>query len=108
MLPGRPATRHRPCLAVAAPLHARTRRRLYAVQMQDGHAPPAAAACAQLSSCAHLPAGDDNQPPARPLPAADIPRQSTVKLFCPKCEDVYYPRSKYHGNLDGEGAGQQR
>jgi hypothetical protein len=24
-----------------------------------------------------------------------------VKLFCPKCEDVYYPRSKYHGNLDG-------
>ena len=41
-------------------------------------------------------------PPARlSSPPADIPRQSTVKLFCPQCEDVYYPRSKYHGNLDG-------
>lgn len=38
-------------------------------------------------------------------PPADIPRQSTVKLFCPRCEDVYYPRSKYHGNLDGETGG---
>jgi casein kinase II subunit beta len=36
-----------------------------------------------------------------PVGLSDIPRQSTVKLFCPKCEDVYYPRSKYHGNLDG-------
>ena len=22
-------------------------------------------------------------------------RQATVKLFCPKCEDIYFPRSKY-------------
>ncbi len=36
-----------------------------------------------------------------PVGLSDVPRQSTVKLFCPKCEDVYYPRSKYHGNLDG-------
>ncbi len=42
-------------------------------------------------------------PSAPPPRSPDIPRQSTVKLFCPKCEDVYYPRSKYHGNLDGEG-----
>ena len=22
-------------------------------------------------------------------------QQATVKLFCPKCEDIYFPRSKY-------------
>jgi hypothetical protein len=42
-----------------------------------------------------------NGQPCLPVGLSDIPRQSTVKLFCPKCEDVYYPRSKYHGNLDG-------
>lgn len=39
-----------------------------------------------------------------PVGLSDVPGHSTVKLFCPKCEDVYYPRSKYHGNLDGESA----
>lgn len=32
---------------------------------------------------------------------SDIPRSSTVKIYCPKCEDIYYPRSKYQGNIDG-------
>ncbi|KAK1399942.1 Casein kinase II subunit beta [Heracleum sosnowskyi] len=32
---------------------------------------------------------------------SDIPRQSTVKIYCPKCEDIYYPRSRFQGNLDG-------
>ncbi|XP_002980430.2 casein kinase II subunit beta-1 isoform X1 [Selaginella moellendorffii] len=36
-----------------------------------------------------------------PMGQSDIPRQSTVKIFCPKCEDIYYPRSKIQGNLDG-------
>lgn len=39
--------------------------------------------------------------PCLPVGMSDVPRQSTVKLFCPKCEDVYYPRSGYHGNIDG-------
>jgi len=39
--------------------------------------------------------------PCLPVGTSDVPRQSTVKLFCPGCEDVYYPRSKYHGNIDG-------
>ncbi|KAG2307916.1 hypothetical protein Bca52824_027664 [Brassica carinata] len=26
---------------------------------------------------------------------------STIKIYCPKCEDVYYPRSKYQANIDG-------
>ncbi|XP_010529991.1 PREDICTED: casein kinase II subunit beta-1-like [Tarenaya hassleriana] len=39
--------------------------------------------------------------PCLPVGQSDIPRTSTVKIYCPKCEDVYYPRSKYHGNIDG-------
>eukprot|EP01025_Chloroclados_australasicus_P042668 TRINITY_DN4535_c0_g1_i1.p2 TRINITY_DN4535_c0_g1~~TRINITY_DN4535_c0_g1_i1.p2 ORF type:complete len:341 (-),score=20.38 TRINITY_DN4535_c0_g1_i1:142-1164(-) len=36
-----------------------------------------------------------------PVGTSDQPRVSTVKVFCPKCEDIYYPRSYYQGNLDG-------
>ncbi|KAJ7536317.1 hypothetical protein O6H91_12G064300 [Diphasiastrum complanatum] len=39
--------------------------------------------------------------PCLPMGQSDIPRTSTVKIYCPKCEDVYYPRSKYQGNIDG-------
>ncbi|XP_078441918.1 putative casein kinase II subunit beta-4 [Wolffia australiana] len=39
--------------------------------------------------------------PCLPVGQSDIPRSSTVKIYCPKCDDVYYPRSKYQGNLDG-------
>uniref|UniRef100_A0A452YVB3 Casein kinase II subunit beta n=1 Tax=Aegilops tauschii subsp. strangulata TaxID=200361 RepID=A0A452YVB3_AEGTS len=33
--------------------------------------------------------------PCLPAGQSDIPRSSTVKVFCPKCEDLHYPRSKY-------------
>jgi casein kinase II subunit beta len=36
-----------------------------------------------------------------PVGLSDVPGHSTVKLYCPKCEDIYYPRNKYHGNMDG-------
>eukprot|EP01028_Stygiella_incarcerata_P004789 TRINITY_DN2079_c0_g1_i2.p1 TRINITY_DN2079_c0_g1~~TRINITY_DN2079_c0_g1_i2.p1 ORF type:complete len:263 (-),score=59.99 TRINITY_DN2079_c0_g1_i2:282-1070(-) len=36
-----------------------------------------------------------------PIGLSDIPGQSTIKLFCPRCEDVYYPRSSRHNGLDG-------
>lgn len=39
--------------------------------------------------------------PCLPVGQSDIPRTSTVKIYCPKCEDIYYPRSKYQGNIDG-------
>lgn len=34
--------------------------------------------------------------PCLPLGTSDLPGQSTVKIFCPKCEDIYYPRTDYH------------
>ncbi|XP_028762528.1 casein kinase II subunit beta-1-like [Neltuma alba] len=39
--------------------------------------------------------------PCLPVGQSDIPRSSTVKIYCPRCEDIYYPRSKYQGNVDG-------
>ncbi|CAN4125247.1 unnamed protein product [Withania somnifera] len=37
--------------------------------------------------------------PCLPVGQSDIPRSSTVKMYCPKCEDIYYPRSKYQGSI---------
>ncbi|KAM0918628.1 hypothetical protein ACQ4PT_008722 [Festuca glaucescens] len=37
--------------------------------------------------------------PCLPAGQSDIPRSSTVKVFCPKCEDLHYPRSKYQGSI---------
>ncbi|XP_062200951.1 putative casein kinase II subunit beta-4 isoform X1 [Phragmites australis] len=39
--------------------------------------------------------------PCLPAGQSDIPRSSTVKIYCPKCEELHYPRSKYQGNIDG-------
>jgi casein kinase II subunit beta len=32
---------------------------------------------------------------------SDLHAVSTVKIFCPKCEDLYFPRSKYQMHIDG-------
>nr|KJB39779.1 hypothetical protein B456_007G030400 [Gossypium raimondii] len=37
--------------------------------------------------------------PCLPVGQSDFPRSSTVKIFCPRCEDIYYPRSKYQGSI---------
>ncbi|KAL8141427.1 hypothetical protein V2J09_007448 [Rumex salicifolius] len=39
--------------------------------------------------------------PCLPVAQADVPRSSNVKIYCPKCEDIYYPISKYQGSVDG-------
>lgn len=36
-----------------------------------------------------------------PVGLSDVPRHSTVKLFCPKCWDIFFPRSVAHSHLDG-------
>ena len=39
--------------------------------------------------------------PLLPAGQADIPNISTVKLYCPKCEDLYNPKSSRHAAIDG-------
>lgn len=36
-----------------------------------------------------------------PVGQSDVIRESSVKLFCPRCEDIYHPRSVRHKSLDG-------
>lgn len=39
--------------------------------------------------------------PVLPVGQSDVIRESSVKVFCPKCEDIFYPRSSRHKSLDG-------
>lgn len=41
------------------------------------------------------------QQPLLPVGLSDIPYQSPVKLYCPRCEDLYNPKSSRHGSIDG-------
>lgn len=43
--------------------------------------------------------------PCLPVGTSDIPRNGSVKIYCPKCEDVYFPRCKYQSNMDGSYVG---
>lgn len=36
-----------------------------------------------------------------PVGQSDLPRCSTVKVFCPMCWDLFFPRSRNHNALDG-------
>lgn len=39
--------------------------------------------------------------PLLPMGQSDLPNMSTVKLYCPKCEDLYNPKSSRHASIDG-------
>jgi len=39
--------------------------------------------------------------PVLPVGITDLPRTNTVKIFCPSCQDMYYPRLRRHSNIDG-------
>jgi len=36
-----------------------------------------------------------------PVGLSDLPRNYTVNVFCPRCGDIFYPRSTRQGNVDG-------
>jgi hypothetical protein len=39
--------------------------------------------------------------PALPVGQSDLPRMHTTKIFCPRCQDIFYPRSSRQANVDG-------
>lgn len=39
--------------------------------------------------------------PVLPVGLSDLPRTNTVKLFCPKCQDIFHPKQTRHANIDG-------
>ncbi|KAJ3675832.1 hypothetical protein LUZ60_004874 [Juncus effusus] len=39
--------------------------------------------------------------PCLPAGTSDISHNGSVKIYCPKCEDLYLPRCKYQNNMDG-------
>mgnify|MGYP000934523464 CR=1 FL=1 len=39
--------------------------------------------------------------PALPIGQSDTLRHTTVNIFCPKCKEIYFPKSSRHGNIDG-------
>ncbi|GME89488.1 unnamed protein product [Ambrosiozyma monospora] len=39
--------------------------------------------------------------PLLPIGLSDVPRVSSVKLYCPNCEDLYNPKSSRHAAIDG-------
>jgi casein kinase II subunit beta len=36
-----------------------------------------------------------------PVGLSDTPRNFSVNVYCPRCQELYYPRSSKHANLDG-------
>ncbi|XP_042502040.1 putative casein kinase II subunit beta-4 isoform X4 [Macadamia integrifolia] len=37
--------------------------------------------------------------PCLPVGTSDIPHDDSVKIYCPKCEDLYFPRCKYQSSI---------
>ena len=36
-----------------------------------------------------------------PVSLSDVPRTYSVNVFCPRCKELYYPRSSKQCNIDG-------
>jgi len=36
-----------------------------------------------------------------PVGQSDLPRNKTVKLYCPRCQEIYFPKLARHAHIDG-------
>ncbi len=42
-----------------------------------------------------------NHQPSVPVAVTQKPGKDCVRFFCPKCKDIYFPKSRYHEGVDG-------
>ncbi|KAL8995665.1 MAG: hypothetical protein Q9169_004635 [Polycauliona sp. 2 TL-2023] len=47
------------------------------------------------------PSSTSSTSPLLPCGMSDVPHIQSVKLYCPRCEDLYNPKSSRHSNIDG-------
>ena len=55
----------------------------------------------QAGDFAHCPRVYCENQPMLPIGLSDVPGEAMVKLYCPKCMDVYPPKSSRHHHTDG-------
>ena len=55
----------------------------------------------QAGDFAHCPRVYCENQPMLPIGLSDVPGEAMVKLYCPKCMDVYTPKSSRHHHTDG-------
>ena len=55
----------------------------------------------QAGDFCHCPRVYCENQPMLPIGLSDVPGEAMVKLYCPKCMDVYTPKSSRHHHTDG-------
>ncbi|KAJ5067879.1 casein kinase ii subunit beta [Anaeramoeba ignava] len=53
---------------------------------------------AEFGKCPHFYC---EKQPCLPVGQSESLRQDTVKLFCPRCQEIYFPKLARHSNIDG-------